>query len=224
MGNRFLVTAVLVAAAFCCTCSRDQNTDVRPVLKNLMVQFAPYDSITGKAGDFIFRAEDQKEFCEFGAIVDMGHLLPNFEYRIDSNAALACPLDGEVENIIYQTGTNDYEIWIAPAAGSKWLCILDHVRGTTLTKGEHVSAGQIIGKPGPWSSFQGRSELQVNNPDGEYQCPMLFVDSSVKADVQEKITRLMHDWEVFKGDTTIYGEDTMICAGCNAERYPASTQ
>ncbi len=71
------------------------TTTPNPVLKNLLVDFAPYDASTGMAGAFNFEqsVNDDKVFLEFGAEVENGDgdtkILPTFEYRVDDEAQVS---------------------------------------------------------------------------------------------------------------------------------------
>ena len=215
--------ALLIVAATSCSSPRsnDDNhtTGRQPILKNLIINFAPYDTQTGKAGDFIFAASRNKVFDEFGATVpgENGEtkVLPTFEYKVDPHTQIFSPMDGIVSQIDYQETTQDFSIVLVPEIGSDWLVNIDHVTDVAIAVGDQVTAGQPIGKPGGWDATFGRTELMVVQ-DHTYICPFSVFDTELKNAYEAKVTQLMDDWEAFKEDTTIYDQAAMVVPGCNA--------
>jgi len=221
-----LAVAVLFSSGF----SLFPGENIPPVLRNLGVDFAPYNPTTGKAGAFIFENSVDKVFLEFGAEVSGEYgpkILPTFEYIVDPNANVYAVCDGVVVEVEFQTETQDYSIGIRPTANSIWLINHDHVLSPTVSKGDEVTAGQVIGKPGTQSQTLGRTEIMVveETSGGEiaYASFKLF-DSSLLDNYQQRVWQLMSDWENFKGDSSIYDENSMVYAGCLYERLRALTE
>lgn len=190
-----------------------------PVLKNLGVSFGPWDNDTNRAGDFIFLESENKVFLEFGAeVIGEGmvpKILSTFEYRIAPETNITAISNGIVVEIRFQDYTQDNEILLKPFKNSEWLIGLDHVKNLTISEGDTVEAGEIIGKPGTWSETLGRFEIMIYHiPSGKAYAPFKYFDSELSDEFQDKVWQFMADWEEFKNDTTIYDQDAMIYAGC----------
>jgi len=224
MRLNIIPASILLMTLLCAACSSGGSSGggggdtTPPVLKNLVVNFAPYDAATGRAGDFIFIAQPDKVFDEFGAdsTDEQGNpkKLPTFEYKVDPESDLTSPIDGVISQVEYQDETADYSIVIRPTANSTWMVNIDHATNVTVVDGDTVTAGQIVGNPGPWDENFGRTELMV--VDGAtYYCPFDVFDDDLKDEYEGKVTRLMNDWEDFKGDDTIYDQSAMVEPGCN---------
>ncbi|KKR06475.1 MAG: hypothetical protein UT34_C0001G0516 [candidate division WS6 bacterium GW2011_GWF2_39_15] len=195
-----------------------------PVIKNLVVEFARYNSRTGKAGAFVFKSSEDKVFLEFGARVKSStgdwKLLPTFEYRTDPNAKVFVAADGIITDLRFQTDTKDYEIMTSPSARSRYAVIYDHVKNVTLKKGDSVKAGQTLGTAGTWAAGIGRVELMVNEYSDEidsHYCPFKFFDPSLIETYKQQVRNMMADWEAFKGKSSIYAESKDIWPGCPYE-------
>ncbi len=192
-----------------------------PVFVNLMVNFAPYNPGTGKAGDFIFDAVLDKVFGDFGQTVSSPEgpkILPTYDFMVTLDTPVYAPTGGEVVMLTYQASTNDYEILIRPVYNSVWLINYDHLRNLNpaIAEGAQITAGQYLGTPGPWFS-NGIVELMITRDIGEGSiayCPYDFLSSSLKATYTSKINTIMSEWETFKGDSSIYDEGVMVKPGC----------
>ena len=194
-----------------------------PVLKNLVVDFGQYNPATGRAGAFLFDADQDKVFLEFGAQVngpDGPKTLPTFEYRTVDGASVHAAADGYVTAVMNQPETGDYEILVSPNKDSRdWFVGYDHVKGVTLQVGDQVTAGQYLGTVGSWGSGLGRTELQVgksgSNSVTNY-CPFSLFSPSLLNTYKQQVMDLMADWESFKGNTNIYN-DSGPYPGCSSE-------
>ena len=206
-------------------------SDVPPVLKNLGVDFAPWDPGTGRAGAFIFARDlsttSSKVFLEFGATVEWPggtKVLPTFEYYVDKNADVYAVADGVVKYVEFQEETQDWAIGISPDPRSCWFIDHDHVLNPTVSTGDKVSAGQVLGKPGNWHDpMLGRTEIMIVKAVHENcvaYAPFKFFDNALSEEYQQKVWRLMSDWENFVGDQTVYAQENMIYAGCLYESLP----
>ena len=147
-------------------------------------------------------------FYEFGLIYSTpegNKVNGTFAYDLPAGTSILAPLDGLVDRISYQEGSDDYEVAILPSAVSDWAIIIDHLVSVTVMVGDTVTAGQIIGE-----TPQGHTpELQINEVIIDDQstfenrirvgvvihCPTKFVDLATRAQVQQ----LMEDWETFLG-------------------------
>lgn len=193
-----------------------------PVIKNLMVEFGRYDPATGRAGAFLFDANQDKVFLEFGARVmgpDGEKTLPTFEYRTAEGATVYAAADGYVTMVEYQADTADYEIIASPVKeNSAWLVSYDHVKGVNLAVGDFISAGQTLGTVGSFGSGMGRTELMIRkHTESKDYCPFSLFSSSLIEEYKQKVRDLIVDWESFKGNTSIYDESRDIYPGCPYE-------
>jgi hypothetical protein len=195
-----------------------------PVLKNLLVTFGPWDPVTNLAGDFVFEAAESKVFLEFGVMVPTPEgpkVLPTFEYRLSPDATVQSPIDGTVDRLDFQADTNDYEIHLTSSPTSPFVVVVDHVTELAVVEGQVVTAGQPLGKPGPFGPTLGRTELQVFNfVEGLNICPFELFAPALAPTFQAQVTNLMADWEAFKADATIYDEAAMVSPGCLVASLP----
>jgi len=215
----------LFAAVIFAACQNDAASppidESVPDVRHLLVVFAPFDSATGRAGSIVFDPSKPKMFYEFNAVVptpDGTKTLPTFEYYLHPDADIYAPADGYVTHFKFQTETGDYEIGITRAptltSSQAGMVMVDHVRDITVSRGAFVTAGQVLGKPGPWIEGVGRTELMVYGNDSAY-CPFLYTPDSLKAGFRQRLRDLMADWEAYKGDSGIYDEAAMVEPGCN---------
>lgn len=195
-----------------------------PMLKNLLVNFGPWDMLTNRAGDFVFLVSEDKVFLEFGAVVigpEGPKTLPTFEYRVSPDAPVVSPIDGAVEAVLFQPETNDYELHLVSSPTSPFMVIVDHVTDLLVAEGDPVAAGQEVGKVGPFSPSLGRTELQIFNFIEETNyCPFELFDPELAPVFRQKVTNLMADWEAFKADASIYDQGAMVDPGCLSSTLP----
>jgi len=199
-----------------------------PVLSNMMVNFADYNPVAGTAGDFLFDAQMEKAFGEFGRTVSSPSgpkSLPQFDFFVTQSTSIVAPVGGEVVLFTYQPSTTDYSIHIRPTYNSAWLINYDHIRNVpgTIVEGATITAGQYIGTPGSWF-YSGFFELMVTYDKGDGNglgyCPYNYLSSGIKATYSTKINNLMSQWETFKGDSGIYDEGAMVAPGCLTNTSP----
>jgi hypothetical protein len=189
-------------------------------LKNLGVEFGPYDEQTGMAGAFQFSNNYQQVFFEFGK-AEMDKLTPEFGYFLPPDAEIFACMDGVVSDIYFQEEWQDYAIVIRN--GNVLWVEHDHVTNLQVQEGDIVTPGTVLGNPGTWwDEGVGRTEVMVMI-GFTYQCPFegdLF-DPDLVDEYKAKVTQLMSDWETYKGSTSIYDEANMVHPGCN---YPWLTE
>lgn len=218
------ILAAGVLAFVACTTSTDAPAplDVSvPEVTHLMVDFGRHDSAANRAGAFVFDPSKPKIFYEFNASVPIpggSKLLPTFEYYLAPDANVYAPASGYVTHFKFQAENGDYEIGITReptlSVFGTGMVLVDHIKDLTVSQGDFVTAGQVLGKPGPWIEGLSRTELMVYRNDSAF-CPFAFMPESLKAGYRQHIRDLMADWEAYKRDTSIYAESGMVEPGCN---------
>lgn len=219
------IISLFILLLIMCECKQSTKNDNNKeplVIKNLGVTFGPWNRTTNRAGDFLFLANEQKVFLEFGAIVSTGGSgtkeLPTFEYRIRKDASVYAIADGKVNRFVYQEDTQDYEIAAEYTHNSDWAIGYDHVKNPRVKMGDKIAAGDTLGNPGTWNADLGRFEIMINNyATGLSYCPFCNFDSTKAAFYQQQVLQQMLDWEAFKRDTTIFDEKSHVFPGCRME-------
>jgi hypothetical protein len=122
------------------------------------------------------RCGDVKDVIPFGGELDPTRKSPAIEYYTVADAVVRAASPGVVIEIFQNPGLTDYEIMVKPTEDSVWLIIYDHVLDVTISVGDNVEAGTILGKAGEWSADTRRTELQINNYEGTEVslCPLQF--------------------------------------------------
>jgi hypothetical protein len=124
-------------------CKKDKPADeTPPVLSVTPVDIASVNSI-----------------IVFGADLSPNQKNPAFEYYVNnSDVQVRSVCQGEIENIMLNDNFPDYEVWVKLSANSVWRIIYDHVLNLTISVGDKVRAGSILGAVGTGN----RTELQIN--------------------------------------------------------------
>lgn len=126
----------------------------------------------------------------FGEALSASKKSPAIEYITNSNNVNVRSASlGKVEKIIMNDGVLDYEIHIRPISGSEWLIIYDHVLDVTISKGDNVQQGAILGKVGVGN----RTELQVNKGNGGDAISYCPLNYGTKAFIDEHLA-FMDNW------------------------------
>jgi murein DD-endopeptidase MepM/ murein hydrolase activator NlpD len=207
------------------------------VLHNLGLNFDSWNPSTNRAGDFLFKAGEEKVFIEFGARVETEggekKVFPAFEYRIVKNASVTAVAAGRIVQIEYNGGPHDCRILARSNVDPRWDVLYNHVGNPRVAMGDTVTAGTVLGNPGPWDADLGRVQIMVIDTGTRFShCPLCFFDSVSAEAARTKVQRLMADWESFKNDATIYDERDQDSPGCRVleldgtevpESYPAFT-
>ncbi|MEW6074609.1 MAG: hypothetical protein AB1726_18705 [Planctomycetota bacterium] len=213
-----------LAVAVLAACGGGPPADGTFVIQGLGVEFGPWDPSTGRAGDFLFVAGEEKVFLEFGATVrapdGAAKELPTFEYRIRPDATVRAIAAGRVVRLDFQPETGDYEIGAA-TLDPRFEVGYDHVRAPRIAIGDVLAPGDALGRPGPWNESLGRFEIMiVEAAAGRAWCPFSFYDVELAPAMQESVRRLMADWESFRGDPSTYAEEEQAFPGCRYESMP----
>ncbi|HNW56898.1 MAG TPA: M23 family metallopeptidase [Bacteroidales bacterium] len=114
-------------------------------------------------------------FIAFGADLSATQKNPAFEYVVNnSSVQVRSVCRGYIEDIRLNDNFPDYEIWIKTSSNSVYRLIYDHVLNLTVSKGDDVEAGEVLGVVGTGN----RTELQINkigdNNEELSYCPFDF--------------------------------------------------
>ena len=170
------------------------------VIKNLGVNFAPYNAETDRAGDFAFMYND-RPFLEFGE----NGTEPTFTYIVVEGVDIFAVADGYVRAVTYQPSSSDYSIIVSTHPElHTWEIDYDHLTSPMVSVGQRITAGKVIGKPatGVGGFGNGWFEIQVfggTNAQGKLinHCPFNFFSPSLIATYKQKLTTLMEDFNDF---------------------------
>ncbi len=124
------------------------------------------------------------DFLPFGISLSPGRLNPTFELRTAGDTvSVRAAGPGTVINILGNPEA-DAEIHVRPTDAPDYLIIYDHIVSPQIGIGQSVTAGQVLGRIGPWVPGMGRTELQVNHGSGQSAvalCPRNFGTAAFNA-------------------------------------------
>lgn len=114
-------------------------------------------------------------FIPFGQFLTPTQQNPAIEYfGNQSDIPVVSVSEGIVVDVRRNPTIDDFEIWIKPSNNATWLIIYDHVVEVTISKGDQVQTGSLLGTIG----LGNRVELQVNDDQNIAHCPLQFGTSS----------------------------------------------
>ncbi len=123
------------------------------------------------------------DFLPFGALLDSGQANPAYELYTSADTATVRAANAGVVVAVTPNAApqTDAEIQLRPSSASTYLLIYDHVLTPQVTVGQTVTAGQTLGRIGPFNdrgrNRNGRVELQINRgagADAVAVCPRDF--------------------------------------------------
>ena len=113
---------------------------------------------------------------------------------------------------------DDYEIGVQSLNDTNYEVGYDHLVDVQVEMGEIITPGDTLGYPRPLFEGLGFFEIMINHHEsGLSYCPFYVFNPDKIKEYEEKITRLIQDWETFKKDTTIYDESAFAYPGCLIE-------
>lgn len=177
--------------------------------------------------DFEFTREEisfNRLFFDYGFPIPANDL---GDARRNPQPTFILPLGTEVTSLIDgvvvdvpKLYSGDFSVMVAPDKNSNWVYETEHVINVRVAKGDRVRAGQVVAEV---SDFDARNYgglglveigiLKGGNPP-EHLCPFQYLDKSIKDEVETQILRHYKDWELFKGDITIFDEEALVSPGC----------
>jgi len=198
------------------------------IIKNIGFNMGPVDLDAGRAGDVRLigvRTPGGKIVYDYGEVI-----LETSDGKPKTNLqpAFYLPIGTKVRSLINGVvvgipvlWSGDYSVMVAPEATSKYIWETEHVLNPTVKRGERVVAGQVVGEV---SNFQSSDPLvnvgaveigllEGGNPP-RHHCPFLYLDPSIKSQVENWLVDLRAAWERVQGNPDIYDEGAYATPGC----------
>lgn len=234
----FVTILTVGLAAYLLLPNKQQNRDLAGIendippllLKSIGVNLDYYDPNTGKAGDFVFTKEKlqfSSLFMGYGFFIPASSASPDKKnpqptYILPLGTPVRSLVDGVVANMT-TLWSGDISIQVTTDGKlQRWIYEVEHVINPKVKVGDKVAAGQIIAEvsnfdKGAPAGF-GAVEIGILHGGGEgppeHVCPFAYLDPSVKEDLEKRITAFYKSWEEYRGDTSLYDEDTIEVPGC----------
>ncbi len=204
-----------------------ENQSASVKIKNLPIEIDTYDPVTGKAGEVVFPKEEFAEgaldmiFSSYGFVVPASSAgaakaNPQPTFLAPLGTKVRALIDGEVVAVT-ELYSGDFSIHML-GEGSELIFETEHVINVTVEVGDQVKAGTEIAEVSDYDAHNyaglGLVEIGVlkgGNPPS-HLCTFDFLDDSIKTETLQKITQLQDDWEAFRGNTDLYGEEAI--PGC----------
>lgn len=192
-----------------------------------------YNPATNHAGDMEFTNVDHtlsghihQIWQDFG---QQDYRSPNDPTKQNPQPTFVLPLHTKVHALVTgevvdvkQLYSNDYTIWVARSPSSHYIYETEHVDSPLVHRGDHVVGGQVIAEVSAKDSdiTPGFGLLEIgilytaqNSP--QHLCPFMYLDPSIKDDLNKKITALHASWTSFAGQK-VYLQD-FVTPGCVTE-------
>jgi biotin carboxyl carrier protein len=199
-------------------------------IKSLPIDIDDYDPATGRAGDIEFPKEPLQKgaidliFFDYGYVIDgsvnaqgVDKTNPQPTFRVAAGTKVRALIDGEVVAVV-DLYSHDKSVHMR-GKGSDLIFETEHVKNVTVKVGDQVTAGTVIAEASDYDSskINGLSFIEIGVLKGggapTHLCTFDFLDDSIKDVTLKKITKLKKDWEDFRGDQTLYGDEQAI-PGC----------
>lgn len=195
---------------------QETNQDDSLALQNLGLQsFEDIDYNQNAVREY--KSNGLKGFYAFGEKLSGNRLNPNFEYAsVKQGAKVVSAIDGMVVDVKEQPDSKDYEVFVIPKDGSKWVIGYDHLTNVVVKRGSSVKAGEVLGEPAPQNNGLLRFELQVNEEkDGQttHHCPTTLLAEGVREEMLSGLTLMQTKWESTTG-LELYNTATQNPIGC----------
>lgn len=208
------------------------NVDEPPLLlKSIGVNLDYYESVSNRAGDFLFTKEPLsfgRLFMGFGFVIP-GGMSSSGQSKSNPQPTYILPLGTPVRSLVDGIvvsmpilWSNDYSIQVtANGKLEKWIYETEHILNPKVKVGDKVKAGQIIGEvsnfdQGAPAGF-GATEIGIlkgGSAGPQHVCPFAYLDPSIKEETEKKIVSLFKSWENYIGDSALYDESLSIPPGC----------
>lgn len=213
--------------------AQSQKAETHPPLKlkSVGILLDSYSPASNKAGDLQFTQAPLLTgliFTDYGyevpaSLSDTGTAKRNPQptFLVPLGTPVRSLVDGEVVKV-EKLYSGDYAIHVAANSKSRWVYELEHVSKPRVTKGDEVTAGQILAEVSSFDSQKngglGMFEIGIlhtaENGAPEHVCPFNYLDPSIEQNIFSKLNSLYREWETYRGDTTLYDQDAHAVPGC----------
>lgn len=208
----------------------DSNSLTPPsIIKSIGFEMGEIDLASGRAGDILLVGVAPV----FGKIIyDYGEVITNTssgEPKVNLQPTFYLPLGTKVRSLIDGVvvdipilWSGDYSVMVVPEGGEglRWRWETEHVINPIVKVGDHVTAGQVLAEVSDYESGNNPNLgiveiglLEGGNPP-RHLCPFLYLDPSVKAQIESWLVDLRAAWEQAQGDLNIYDESAYATPGC----------
>lgn len=206
----------------------DFNGPLPPsIIKSIGFTRGEIDLAAGVAGDILLtgiQPPGGKIIYDYGEeITETSEGIP----KINLQPAFYLPMGTKVRSLIDGVVINipvlwssDYSIQVAPSMSSKYVWETEHVLNPSVQVGDYVVAGQVIGEVSNFMSpsAQGPGAVEIGILEGgnppQHHCPFLYLDPSVKSEIENWLVELRAAWEQAQGNPDIYDESAYATPGC----------
>lgn len=201
-------------------------------LKSLGLNLDEYDPATGMAGDLKFTKSKftsgiQLLFADYGYIIKAANSSTR-EDKANPQPTFIAPLGTKVrslvDGVVFNVPTlysGDYSVQVYDGRDASWVYETEHVINPLVKKGDTVKAGQVVAEVSNYSAqgYDGLGLFEIGLLRGgqtpSHVCPFTYLDESIKDEMFEKLSALMKSWEEYRGDSTLYpDESTYPILGC----------
>ncbi len=199
-------------------------------LKSIGFNLGTYDPVTNSSGEMKFVGYNlfsDQIWGDFGQqdprTLDTTKKNPQPTYVLPLSVKVQALVDGEVVKIT-KLYSDDFSIMVAKDKTSSFIYETEHVVNPLVKEGDHVKGGQIIadvsphGSPGPGYGILEIGILHPQNTQAGHLCPYKYLDDSIKADIQKKITAVHEGWNQYKGKQ-VYNLSKFVSPGCVTEDW-----
>lgn len=199
------------------------------IIKSIGFEMGEIDLASGRAGDVLLVGVEPS----LGKIIyDYGEVIPvtsSGEPKVNLQPTFYLPLGTKVRSLIDGVvvdipvlWSGDYSVMVVPDGGQglAWRWETEHVINPIVSVGDHVFAGQVLAEVSDYESHNSPNLgiveiglLEGGNPP-RHLCPFLYLDPSVKAQVESWLVELRAAWEQVQSDPNIYDESAYATPGC----------
>lgn len=194
-------------------------------IKSLGINIGTFDPATGMAGDLRFSKAKftsgiQMLFTDYAYVIKATN---SFSGKDKSNpqptfiAPLGTKVMSLVDGVVFNVPklySDDYSVQVYDGKDATWVYETEHVINVLVKKGDTVKAGQAIAEVSGYSKqgYDGLGLFEIGllrggNPPQHF-CPFNYLDDSIKDETFKKLSALMRSWEEYRGDTTLYPEES----------------
>lgn len=203
------------------------ETEPPLLLGNLGFNLGEYDAATQTAGEMKF-TRTPLPFNQIIGVFGQQDPRPGNGNMKNPQPVFILPLGTKVQAIV--TGevvevkelySGDMTVWIAKNNQSSYFYEMEHIINPTVTVGDKVTAGQVIGEVSDFDSHNnpgfGLIEIGILFSNGpgvpKHVCPLAYLEPSVKSTIESRLTKVYAAWNAYLGQN-IYNYSTFATPGC----------